>query len=213
MVPGRGGTELARCASPEKTNPLTPRGEPASGPTHLSGHTENKPPESSPAQMGSAPRPPQGNPTDPNPVQSLVTPPMPEKHERTLACLAHGLAVFGPLWLPFVAFIAFRPFSRFAARHALRASLDNIGVELSLFLLTAVGVIWWIVQLVTTIANNQPFDFWQAVTRFVLVVSVWCILQTYNLVQAIVWIRRAWKGEDPQMHAWLERIAPRALPQ
>ena len=138
--------------------------------------------------------------------------PMPTKQERVFACLGHVLAVFGPLWLPLVAFFALRPFSRFAARHALRAGLDNIVIEAALFLLTTAGIIWWIVQLFTTVANHQPFDFGQAIIRFILVVSLWLCLQFWNMVQAVIWIHKAWRGEDPPMHRWLERVAPPALP-
>ena len=146
-------------------------------------------------------------------VESLVMlAPMPTKHERAMACAGHILGVFGPMWLPLLAFAFFRPFSRFAARHALRAGLDNIILDVFLFLLTTAGVIWWIIQLFTTIANNQPFDFWQAITRFVIVVTLWLALQFWNMVQAVIWVHKAWRGEDPPMHRWLERVAPPALP-
>ncbi|MES1147459.1 MAG: hypothetical protein ABUL49_01785, partial [bacterium] len=137
--------------------------------------------------------------------------PMPTKQERALACLGHALGVFGPLWLPLVAFAVLRPFSRYAARHALRAGLDNIVLDVFLFVLTTIGVIWWIVQLFTTVANHLPFDFWQAILRFVLVVTIWLGLQFWNMVQAVIWMNKAWRGEDPPMHRWLEKVAPPAL--
>lgn len=137
---------------------------------------------------------------------------MPAKHERVMACVGHALGVFGPMWLPLVAFAVFRPFSRYAARHALRAGLDNIILDLCLFVLTTIGIVWWIVQIFTTVANGQPFDWMQALVRFSLVVTLWLALQFWNMVQAVLWMQKAWRGEDPPMHRWLERVAPPALP-
>ena len=133
----------------------------------------------------------------------------PDKVDRRLAALCHVLAVVGPLWLPFAASLVLRPVSTYACRHALRAALDNVWLEASILGLMLFSAIWTTVQYMQTISSGFKFDPWMALTHVLVVFGLWVFLQAWNLVLAVVWMIKALNGQDPPMHKWVERLAPR----
>lgn len=55
-----------------------------------------------------------------------MTLPEASSHERKVAAAIHIAGIVAPLWVPAIAYVVFRPRSRFIAAHALQEITDGV---------------------------------------------------------------------------------------
>lgn len=122
--------------------------------------------------------------------------PTPTDRERQVATAIHISGIFAPLWVPIVAYFIAKPKSDFVAAHAIQEVVDGIVWKALLLLVMIGGLIWSIVRLVHHWQTDWVEFSWQEVAlRLVFSVTLFCILFTWNLIQACIQARRAWQGQ------------------
>lgn len=119
--------------------------------------------------------------------------------ERGLGALVHLLGIVGPIWLPLAAWAVFKPFSAYVSAHAWREFRDAIIWKGFLLIVMVVSLSLSLARIVHHFQTGwQEFSWQEVAIRAVISLVVFCALWTWNLVQAVLAARAAWKGRWPK---------------
>lgn len=119
--------------------------------------------------------------------------------ERNTAALIHVISIVTPLWVPAIAWFMHRKTSRFIASHAWQEIVDGIFWKALLLLVMLGGLGVTISRLIYHFQTNWETFTWQEILiRLAISVTIFLILFTWNLVQALNQARKARAGIWPK---------------
>ena len=119
--------------------------------------------------------------------------------ERQIAALAHISGTFFPLWVPFLIYVAAKQRqSRFVAAHAWQEVMDGLIWKGILLILMIASLTLTVIRLIYHFQTEwRDFNWSEVLIRIgislVVIGSIW----VWNLIQALVQTRQAYKGVWP----------------
>lgn len=119
--------------------------------------------------------------------------------ERKLAALVHVGSIFGPLWVPLIAWFWQRRKSEYVAAHAWQAIRDLLFLNV---ILVTIGLIS-LVMTITSINQHyqegwENFSIWPVLVKFAVVWIIVAILGLINTVQSVIQAMKALRGDWPR---------------
>ncbi|MBA4291417.1 hypothetical protein C0431_00425 [bacterium] len=119
--------------------------------------------------------------------------------ERNTAALIHIISIFTPLWVPAIAWFLHRNTSRFIAAHSWQEIVDGILWKALLLLVMLGGLGVTISRLVYHYQTNwETFTWQEIIIRLAISLTLFVVLFTWNLIQALNQARKARAGIWPK---------------